>query len=127
VILQALVDYYERKRTSNPAAVAPPGWEYREIAFFIDVSEDGSAVLVDRRSAERKRGDLLLVPAAEIRSGNDAWKSPNLLWDHMGFVLGWQKRKADGSLDPQDKPQKVEKQHRAFKDRISRLAAILFR
>ena len=123
MILQALVDYYDRKRASDPAAVAPPGWEYREVAFFIDLTDDGSAVLVDRRSADRKRGELLLVPAAEIRSGNDAWKKPNLLWDHMGFVLGQQKRKPDGSLDPSDKPDKVERQHQAFKSRVLELAA----
>ncbi len=123
MILQALVDYYERKRAIDPGAVAPAGWEYREIAFFIDVGADGSAVLVDRRSPERRRGEPLLVPAAQIRSGNDAWKHPNLLWEHMGFVFGWQKRKPDGSPDPADNPDKVAKQHRAFRDRLSALAA----
>jgi len=122
MILQALADYYERKRAIDPAAVAPPGWEYREIAFFIDVADDGSASLVDRRSAARKRGELLLVPTAEIRSGNDAWKKPNLLWDHMGFVLGQQKRQTDGAPDPSDKPEKVANQHAAFRARIAALA-----
>lgn len=122
MILQALVDYYERKRALDPGAVAAEGWELREIAFFLDVAQDGTATLVDRRSIERKRGELLLVPAAEIRSGTDAWKQPNLLWDHMGFVLGLQKRRPDGSPDPADKPDKVAKQHRAFKARIADLA-----
>lgn len=122
MILQALVGYYERKRASDPAAVAPVGWEYREIAFFIDLADDGAAVLVDRRSAERRRGEPLLVPAAEIRSGNEAWKHPNLLWDHMGFVFGRQKHKPDGSPDPEDRPEKVAKQHDAFKKRLSDLA-----
>ena len=122
MILQALVDYYERKRALDPGAVAPEGWELREIGFFLDVAQDGTATLVDRRSAERKRGELLLVPAAEIRSGTDAWKQPNLLWDHMGFVLGLQKRKPDGSPDPADEPDKVAKQHRAFKSRVADLA-----
>ncbi|MBE7521178.1 MAG: type I-C CRISPR-associated protein Cas8c/Csd1 [Burkholderiales bacterium] len=123
MILQALVDYYERRRTLDPASVAPTGWEYREIAFFVDLGDDGSAALVDRRSTDRKRGELLLVPAAEIRSGNDAWKKPNLLWDHIGFVFGWQKRRPDGTLDPTDKPEKVAKQHEAFKERLQALAA----
>lgn len=123
MILQALVDYYDRKRAFDPASVAPTGWEYREIAFFIELAPDGSASLVDRRSPERKRGEPLLVPAAEIRSGNDAWKKPNLLWDHIGFVLGWQKRKPDGAPDPTDKPEKVAKQHRAFRERLQTLAA----
>jgi len=117
MILQALSDYYERKRAANPASVAPTGWEYREIAFFIELGEDGEAVLVDRRSPDRKRGEPMLVPAAEIRSGNDAWKRPNLLWDHIGFVLGWRKRKPDGTPDPADKPEKVARQHQAFRER----------
>jgi CRISPR-associated protein Csd1 len=123
VILQALVDYYDRRRARDPASVAPTGWEYREIAFFVELGDDGSAALVDRRSVDRKRGELLLVPAAEIRAGNDAWKKPNLLWDHIGFVFGWQKRKPDGTPDPTDKPEKVAKQHGAFKERLQALAA----
>jgi CRISPR-associated protein Csd1 len=123
MILQALTDYYERKRAADPASVAPTGWEYREIAFFIELGREGEAVLVDRRSPDRKRGELMLVPAAEIRSGNDAWKRPNLLWDHVGFVLGWRKRKPDGTLDPADKADKVAKQHLAFQERLSDLQA----
>jgi CRISPR-associated protein Csd1 len=122
VILQALVDYYDRKRAADPGAVAPTGWDRREIAFFIELDEDGSASLVDRRSPERKRGEPLLVPAAEIRSGTDAWKQPNLLWDHIGFVLGWQKRRPDGTPDPTDKVEKVARQHEAFRDRLRALA-----
>lgn len=121
MILQALVDYYERKRAVDPSALAPSGWEYREIAFFLELDTDGSASLVDRRSASCKRGEPLLVPAAEIRSGTDAWKKPNLLWDHIGFVLGWQKRKSDGAPDPTDKPEKVAKQHNAFRGRLQAL------
>ena len=123
MILQALVDYYERKRAADPASVAPAGWEYREIAFFIELDGDGAATLVDRRSPQRKRGEPLLVPAAEIRAGNDAWKQPNLLWDHVGFVLGWQKRKPDGTPDPADKPDKVARQHLAFRQRLQALRA----
>jgi CRISPR-associated protein Csd1 len=122
VILHALVDYYDRRRALDPASVAPTGWEYREIALFIELGADGSAALVDRRSVERKRGELLLVPAAEIRAGSDAWKKPNLLWDHMGFVLGWQKRKPDGTPDQSDKAEKVANQHRAFRERLQALA-----
>ena len=40
MILQAMVDYYERRRTLDPASVAPTGWEYREIAFFVDLGDD---------------------------------------------------------------------------------------
>lgn len=118
MILQALTDYYERKRAADPTSVAPTGWEYREVAFFIELDEEGEAVLVDCRSPERKRGEPMLVPAAEIRAGNDAWKRPNLLWDHIGFVLGWRKRKPDGTPDPADKPDKVARQHEAFRGRL---------
>lgn len=123
MILQALTEYYERKRAADPASVAPTGWEYREIAFLIELGDEGEAILVDRRSPERKRGEPLLVPAAEIRAGNDAWKRPNLLWDHVGFVLGWRKQLPDGTLDPADKAEKVARQHQAFRDRLLELLA----
>jgi CRISPR-associated protein Csd1 len=118
VILQALVDYYNRKQGAQAGSLAMTGWEHREVAFVIELDEHGKGTLLDRRSPERKRGELLLVPAAEIRSGTDAWKKPNLLWDHMGFVLGWQKRLPDGSPDPSDKPEKVANQHQAFIARL---------
>jgi CRISPR-associated protein Csd1 len=117
MILQALTDYYER------ADLAPSGWEYKPIQFLIVISVDGKFVaLNDRRSPIRKRAQPMLVPASEIRSGNNAWMQPNLLWDHYGFVLGEQKRKPSGDSDPSDSPEKVAKQFDAFRNRISILA-----
>ncbi len=121
MILQSLVDYYQRKRAFDSSAMAPVGWEYRDIAFFVDLAEDGSGRLIDRRTDTYPRGRPLLVPAAENRSGTDAWKQPNLLWDHIGFVLGWRKR-LKGAPDPADKPEKVARQHEEFRRRIHSLA-----
>ena len=83
MILQSLVDYYKR------AQLATPGWELKAISFFIVLDHDGKVVSVESRIEEKNpRGEQILVPQSEIRSGKNAWAQPNLLWDHHGFLLG---------------------------------------
>ena len=116
MILQALYDYYQRSE------LAPPGWEKREIPFVIVLNREGRFVMIeDRTDDQNKRGRPLLMPASETRSGVNAWMKPNLMWDHYGFVLGIQKHKPNGNLDPTDTPEKAERQRRSFADRISKL------
>ncbi len=116
MILQALYDYYQR------AELAPPGWEKKEIPFVIVLDRSGQFLMIENRTDDKnKRGRSLLMPASENRSGPNAWMKPNLLWDHYGFILGIQKHKANGELDPTDTPEKAERQLRSFTDRISKL------
>lgn len=51
------------------------------------------------------------------RSGSNAWKTSNLLWDHYGYILAWPKSdvKADKEM--------AAKQHGSFKKAISILAS----
>lgn len=117
MILQALCEFYGR---SNLASI---GWEYREIPFVIVLDRNGHLVQLESTITDTlKRGSRILVPRAEIRSGKNAWAQPNLLWDHYGFVLGQQKLKPNGQLDPTDDPAKVKRQHDAFVHRIETLA-----
>ena len=116
MILQALHAYYRR------AALSPPGWELKPIPFYIVLAADGRVVnIVSRIDKDHPRGSQILVPQSEIRSGKNAWAQPNLLWDHYGFVLGEQKRKPNGDVDPSDSPEKVAKQLAAFRDRVESL------
>jgi CRISPR-associated protein Csd1 len=118
MILHELKIYYDR------ASLAPSGWEYKEIPFVIVLDAGGHFVnLENRTSDEYRRGKPILVPQSEIRSGPNAWKKPNLLWDHYGFVLGQQKRKPNGEPDPADSIEKVTKQFGAFVSRIEHLAS----
>jgi CRISPR-associated protein Csd1 len=119
VILQELVRYYDRR-----SDLAPEGWEYKEIPFFLELTQHGNAALVDRRSPEWRRGPPLLVPASEIRSGKNSWQQPNLLWDHYGFVLGEPKRLTSGENDPTDNPEKAGRQLVAFQKRVAQLKAL---
>ncbi len=120
MILQALNRYYER------ANLAPPGWEYKEIPFVIILDETGLFVQINNRTNDKyRRGNPILVPQSEIRSGTNAWKKPNLLWDHYGFILGQQKRKSNGDPDPSDSQEKAKRQLDSFVSRISSLSSSL--
>lgn len=92
MILQALAEYYQRAD-----GLAPAGWEYKRIPFYIEIAPDGTFLqLIDRRSGPKPADvHLTLVPKAEIRSGTRAFERPNTLWDHYGFVLGVSKSDAD--------------------------------
>lgn len=117
MILHALCDLYER------ASLAPIGWESKEIPFIIVLDRDGCFIQLESSITEkRKRGNALLVPRSEIRSGKNAWARPNLLWDHYGFVLGQQKLNPSGAPDPADDLGKVNRQHSAFVTRVEALA-----
>lgn len=118
MILQALNRYYER------ADLAPANWEYKEIPFFIVLDRDGTFIRLENKTSETsRRGKAILVPQNEIRSGKNAWQKPNLLWDHYGFVLGEQKRKLNGEIDPSDSIEKSQKQLGAFSARVNELAS----
>lgn len=117
MILQALNRYYER------VDLATPGWEHKEIPFVIVLDAAGNFVHLENTTTEKNRcGRSILVPQSEIRSGKNAWQKPNLLWDHYGFVLGQQKKRPNGDLDPSDSPEKAKRQLDSFVARIASLS-----
>lgn len=85
MILQALVEYYDRATD-----LAPEGWEWKRIPFFIEITQDGRFLQLSDMRNGPKVSDVkpLLVPKSEIRSGTKSYEKPNTLWDHYGFVLG---------------------------------------
>ena len=101
MILQSLLDLYERRCASeDPEQWLPePGWQEKEIAFVIDLSQDGRPIAVhDLRQPQpkgRPRAPQRLVPQEHKRPGkipdepteNDAWKA-FLLWDNPKYALG---------------------------------------
>jgi len=88
VILQALAEYYRRAD-----GLAPEGWEYKRIPFYVEIDGSGAFLqLTDRRAGPRPTDvPPTLVPKSEIRSGTRSYERPNALWDHYGFVLGLSK------------------------------------
>lgn len=106
MILQSLVEYYDRK--AELGEIAPLGFEEKPIPFIIKIDKEGIFKdLVDTRELREKRlvPKNFLVPNAISRSGSNSWMTTFLLWDHTGFILG----QAKG-----DSPKDRKKRHDLF-------------
>lgn len=114
MILQALYDYYLRKLDDpDPTRRLPAfGLEDKEIPFIIELSADGKPLgIVDTRQIEGKKkvARRYLIPKGVEKSANIA---ANLLWGTVEYALG---------VDTRGKPDRVAKQHAAFRLRITEL------
>ena len=114
MILQALDAYYRRKQTDpDPAKRLPPyGFEEKEIPFILELAHDGTLVQIsDTRSGsdKKKKAARFLVPQAVKKTSGVA---ANLLWDTAEYVLG---------VDARGNPERVARQHEAFRARIEAL------
>jgi CRISPR-associated protein Csd1 len=111
MILQALVDYYHRKNQVQEGALAPPGFEEKEIPFILVLDVEGNFIdLEDTRELHGKklRARRFVVPQGSKRSGKNAWQVAYLLWDHPGYVLGFS----------EDDDNRAKKQHARFVDLV---------
>lgn len=109
MILQALYDYYQRKAQDPESALAPAGFEYKEIPFILELREDGSLNQIeDTRFIEnkKKRAKAERVPQGVKKTSGVA---ANLLWDNAEYVLG---------VDTKGKPERVKEQQAAFLEKI---------
>lgn len=114
MILQALVDYYERKAADPESGLAEPGFERKEIPFIIVIDGGGHLVsLEDTREqvGKKKRARSFLVPQGVKRASNVA---ANLLWDTVEYCLG---------ADTRGKPERVADQYTAFLTRLDEVPA----
>jgi CRISPR-associated protein Csd1 len=105
MILQALAEYYERKTSEGDAALAPPGFERKQIPFLVVLDREGNFVdLEDTRQGEgrKKRGREFTVPQAGKRT---VAVTANLLWDNPAYVFG---------IDVKGNPERARQQHEAF-------------
>lgn len=112
MILQALYEYYQRKSANPDSALAPSGFEYKEIPFVLEINRDGQLVQIeDTRSGEgkKKRAKSERVPQGVKKTSG---VSANLLWDSAEYILG---------VDTKGKPERVKEQQAAFVERIQRL------
>lgn len=117
MILQALNDYYKKKREYNPDSLPPPGMELVEISFVVILRKDGSFFdLADMREGEgrNKRGKLVNAPQSCDRTGQNAWATAFLLWDHPRYVFGIPTQKDIERNDEQTPLKRLE----SFKNRI---------
>ena len=112
MILQALVEYYERKASDPNSGIAPLGWEWKEIPYIIVIQEDGTFLHVEdtqESKGKKKQAKLFLVPQSVKRSSGIA---SNLLWDNVEYVTG---------IPCKGDPARVSAQHEAFVKRLTEL------
>ncbi len=118
MILQALTEYYERKRAVDPDAQPDPGFERKEIPFIIVLSEEGKFLNIeDTREGEgrKKRGRVFTVPQAVKRSSGIR---ACLLWDKGDYVLGATAAESASTGNAIKAAAKVAQRHRAFREKI---------
>ena len=73
MILQALNEYYSRKAASGAGGLAPPGYEWKEIPFVLEIDNSGHLVQIeDTREVvgKRKVARPFLVPQAPKKASN---------------------------------------------------------
>ncbi|HOZ49867.1 MAG TPA: type I-C CRISPR-associated protein Cas8c/Csd1 [Candidatus Hydrogenedentes bacterium] len=112
MILQALKEYYDRKAADPESQIAPPGFEWKEIPFIIVLDEDGIPISLNSTyegTGKSKRAKRYLVPQAVKKASGIA---ANLLWENPEYALG---------VVLKGKPERVVKQHAAFRERIDDL------
>jgi CRISPR-associated protein Csd1 len=112
MILHALYDYYQRKNADPDTHMAPPGFEWKEIPFVIEIDTQGNPVQIeDTREGDgkRKRARAFLVPQGGKKTSGVV---ANLLWDNAEYVLG---------VDTKGKPERVAEQHQAFIAKVESL------
>ncbi len=116
MILQALCEYYARKAATEPESVAPPGFEWKEIPFILELDLTGRLVQIqDTRelSGKRKSGRRFLVPQAPKKAVNIA---TSLLWGNTEYCLGMP--------DPQKvKVQEAEGKEAHYRERLMKMHA----
>ena len=113
MILQALNAYYQRKQAASPGALAPEGFEFKEIPFVVVLSEDGRALdIEDTRTGDGKarRAKTFIVPKGVRRTVGVA---ANLLWDNAEYALGL------ACAERNTTPERLQDQHECFVQRVS--------
>ena len=115
MILQALYQYYQQMRAAG-TDIAPPGMEWKTIPFVIELTPEGEFIqLADTRDNEHKKGKLFLVSRSATRPGKNASQVTQVMWDHLGYILGISK---DGS----EKEEKIAPvQHKYFAEKVTLL------
>lgn len=129
MILQALVDYYDRMAADPDSGIAPLGWFWEKIAWLIELDEEGHPIglssmyeqieQVDKegKKTSKRVAKRFLVPMGVIRTGKK--KVANCLWDNVNYALGVVKTDSKGK--PQESPENAQQKNLLFIKKIEEL------
>jgi len=134
MILQSLVEYYDRITEESESTAIPAGFQKKEIPFVIVLNPNGTFVGInDTREVEGKRkiARLFVVPQ-EVKGKTGRKILSNLLWENTEYAIGeLSERKKKGLLKKGGNKKVEEEQERikgkmfpAFAERIEKLAQI---
>lgn len=113
MIVQALVEYYDRLAANPTSGVAPIGWVDKPIGWLIRLDAEGHPKALEStyESEGKKRvAHVYRVPEGEHKQGIN----PRLLWDNAEYVFGISKEGAKN-------PEKAAEKAKAFRERIATL------
>jgi len=128
MILQALVDYYERKSSDPDAGLATMGFEAKEIPFILEINNQGELIQIeDTREGDgrKKRARSFLVPQGIKKTSGVA---SNLLWDNAEYVINllnaakWTSIPKSNRDKRRKQIHRFREQHQAFVTRINELS-----
>jgi len=128
MILQALVDYYERKSSDPDAGLATMGFEAKEIPFILEINNQGELIQIeDTREGDgrKKRARSFLVPQGIKKTSGVA---SNLLWDNAEYVINllnavkWTTIPKSNRDKRRKQIHRFREQHQAFVTRINELS-----
>lgn len=118
MILQALCEYYERKKGELPSI----GFEEKEIPFVIVINENGQFINLEHNIEIEGKKQVVIphrVPKTKGRSGAKSYETSNILWDHYGYVAAQPKLDKPG-IQPKEKDiETAFKQHNSFKNCVN--------
>lgn len=110
MILQALADYYLRRVAAEPGSLPGLGWDRQPIHFVMKLDLDGKfRGVLDLRVQQGKKWIAPLRTVPQSDPGGTSNIAANLLWDNVGYVLGY---------DAKGNPKRAAAQLLAFIEKI---------
>lgn len=110
MILNKLVDYYDRLASEPEADIAPYGYSRQRISFAVLLRPDGTLLQFEdlRRDEGKRTVPLSLVVPGQAKPTGSGF-NPCFLWDNAAYMLGF---KPDDSA-----PQRTRRSFEAFRER----------
>lgn len=91
MILQRLVEHYDRLEQSGTVKLPKPGFSMQKVSFCIVLEPDGSLNSFEdmrRPDGKTQQPQTLILPGQGKPSGSGL-NNPCFLWDNAAYLLGW--------------------------------------